>query len=161
MDRRQTLPPAGQGVHYATTPTRTANIGRREAVEGIHDRPDQGVRIQAENGVVHMSLINIGPKAVFYQYKTSNNKTMRLFAIKTSDGEYRVAQNACDACYRKKMGYRQEGADLVCNSCLRRTPSASVDTTTDDCAPRGIPRRIEGKALSITAAELEARADLF
>ena len=97
-------------------------------------RPDQGARIQAEDGVVQIPLVNIGPKAIFYQYKTRNNKTVRIFAIKTSDGEYRVGQNACDACYRKKMGYHQEGGDLVCNSCLRRTPSASVDTATDGCA---------------------------
>jgi uncharacterized membrane protein len=100
-------------------------------------------------------------QAKFYQYKASNQKTVRFFVIKSSDGVYRAAADACDVCYPEKMGYHQEGNDLVCNKCRKHFASADVNVLTGGCNPDGIPRKIQGDKLVIAASELEARSGLF
>lgn len=99
--------------------------------------------------------------AKFYEYKASNQKTVRFFVIKSSDGVYRAAADACVVCFREKMGYHQEGNDMVCNKCGKHFPSALVNEITGGCNPDGIPRTIQGDKLLIATSELEARAELF
>lgn len=100
-------------------------------------------------------------QAKFYQYKTASGKPTRFFVIKSSDGVYRAAADACVVCYREKKGYRQQGDDMVCNNCRKHFPSAYVNEVTGGCNPDGIPRTIQGDKLLIAASDLEARADLF
>lgn len=100
-------------------------------------------------------------QAKFYQYKTVSGKPARFFVIKSSDGVYRAAADACVVCYREKKGYRQQGDDMVCNNCRKHFPSAYVNEVTGGCNPDGIPRTIQGDKLLIAASDLEARADLF
>jgi uncharacterized membrane protein len=116
----------------------------------------------SSSGEVQIPLSEVSTgEAKFYEYKASNQKTVRFFVIKSSDGVYRAAADACDVCYREKMGYHQEGNDLVCNKCQKYFPSAAVNVITGGCNPDGIPRTIQGDKLLIAASELEARAELF
>lgn len=100
-------------------------------------------------------------QAKFYQYKTSNGSPVRFFAIKSSDGVYRAAADACVICYREKMGYHQEGDDMVCNKCRKHFPSAYVNEVTGGCNPDPIRRTIQGDRLLIATSDLEARTELF
>lgn len=100
-------------------------------------------------------------QARFYQYKASSGKPLRFFVIKSSDGVYRAAADACVVCYREKKGYRQQGDDMVCNNCRKHFPSAYVNEVTGGCNPDGIPRTIQGDKLLIATADLEARTELF
>ncbi len=109
---------------------------------------------------IPLSEVSTGD-AKFYEYKASNRKTVRFFVIRSSDGVYRAAADACDVCYREKRGYHQEGNDLVCNKCQKHFPSAAVNVVTGGCNPDGISRTIQGDKLLIAASELEARAELF
>ena len=116
----------------------------------------------SSSGQIQIPLAEVStgdPK--FYEYKASNQKTVRFFVIKSSDGVYRAAANACVVCFREKMGYHQEGNDMVCNKCRKHFPSALVNEVTGGCNPDGIPRTIQGDKLLIAASELEARAELF
>lgn len=116
----------------------------------------------SSSGEVQIPLSEVSTgEAKFYEYKASNRKIVRFFVIKSSDGVYRAAADACDVCYREKMGYHQEGNDLVCNKCQKHFPSAAVNVITGGCNPDGIPRTIQGDKLLIAASELEARAELF
>jgi uncharacterized membrane protein len=81
--------------------------------------------------------------------------------IKSSDGVYRAAAEACDVCFRDKKGYHQEGDDLVCNKCGRHFASKDVNEVTGGCNPDGIPRAIQASDLVIQTAELEQRTTLF
>jgi uncharacterized membrane protein len=107
-----------------------------------------------------LSEVSTG-QAKFYEYEASNQKAVRFFVIKSFDGVYRAAADACDICYREKMGYHQEGDDMVCNKCRKHFRSADVNVITGGCNPDGIPRTIKGDKLLIAASELEARAELF
>lgn len=114
------------------------------------------------DGLVRISLADVGDgRARFYEYRASSGKTVRFFVIKSSDGVYRAAADACDVCFRSKMGYHQEGDDLVCNKCGRHFPSKDVNVITGSCNPDGIPRTIEGGNLLMATADLDARAEMF
>lgn len=114
------------------------------------------------DGIVQIPLANISDGDVrFYEYRASNNKTVRFFVVKSSDGVYRAAADACKVCYREKLGYHQEGDDLVCNKCNRHFRSKDVNVITGSCNPDGIPRTIQGNNLLIATADLDARSVLF
>lgn len=100
-------------------------------------------------------------QAKFYEYKASSGKPIRFFVIKSSDGVYRAAADACVVCYREKKGYHQEGDDMVCNNCRKHFPSALVNEATGGCNPDGIPRTIQGDKLLIATSDLEGRTELF
>jgi uncharacterized membrane protein len=122
----------------------------------------KGRQVVAVNNEVRIPLSEVGDgNAKFYQYKANNDKVVRFFVIKSSDGVYRAAADACDVCFREKKGYHQEGDDMVCNNCGRHFPSKAVNEITGGCNPDGIPRTIQGNDLVIQTAELEQRIALF
>ncbi len=100
-------------------------------------------------------------QAKFYQYKASNGSPVRFFVIKSSDGVYRAAADACVICYREKMGYHQEGDNMVCNKCRKRFASAYVNEVTGGCNPDPIRRTMQDDKLLIATSDLEARTELF
>ncbi|MFB3815589.1 MAG: Fe-S-containing protein [Terriglobales bacterium] len=99
--------------------------------------------------------------AKFYNYTASNNKSVRFFVIKSSDGQYRAAADACDVCYRAKLGYYQEGDDMVCKKCGQRFPSLYVNEVRGGCNPAGVPTTVRGNELVISASQLEAQSAYF
>lgn len=116
----------------------------------------------ASNGEISIPLSDVNDgNAKFFEYTSSSNKPARFFVIKSSDGVYRAAADACDVCYRSKMGYHQEGDDMVCNKCGRHFSSKDVNIITGSCNPDGIPRSVRGDKLIINIADLDARTALF
>jgi uncharacterized membrane protein len=110
---------------------------------------------------VSIPLSELSAKARFYEYKTEKGKTVRFFAMKSSDGVYRAALDACDVCFAAKKGYRQEGDDMVCNNCGNHFHSAQVNEVKGGCNPVGLTRKVAGERLNIDAKELEAGAGYF
>ena len=120
------------------------------------------IAAKAVNGLITVPLADLANgEAKFLSYTTTSNKPIRFFAIKSSDGAYRVAADACDVCYRSKMGYHQDGDDLVCKKCGRHFPSKDVNVVTGGCNPDGIPASVQGDKLVINSSDLNSRAWLF
>lgn len=118
--------------------------------------------IPSADGMVRIPLAEVSDgRARFYEYRAANAKTVRFFVMKSSDGVYRAAADACDVCFRERKGYHQEGDDMVCNNCGRHFPSKDVNVITGSCNPDGIPRNIDATNLLIAAADLEVRATMF
>ena len=110
---------------------------------------------------IRISLSDLGSQAKFFDYKLSDNKPIRFFVMKSSDGVYRAALDACDMCYRAKKGYRQEGDDMVCNNCGLHFHSSQINEVHGGCNPVGLPRTVEGDHLVIKASDLESRGQYF
>jgi len=110
---------------------------------------------------ITIPISDLSGKAKFFDYRLSDNKPVRFFVIKSSDGQYRAAMDACDMCYQAKKGYRQEGDDMVCNNCGKRFHSSQINEKQGGCIPVGLPRAIEGDQLVIKASELESRGGYF
>jgi uncharacterized membrane protein len=116
----------------------------------------------ASDGEIRIPVADVNSgHAKFFEYTASNSKAVRFFVIKSSDGVYRAAADACELCFRDKKGFHQEGEDMVCNKCGRHFRSTKLNVVTGNCSPEGIPRKIEGKTIVIAAGDLEARSVLF
>src|SRR3990172_12584561 len=55
-------------------------------------------------------------KALFLRQEV-DGRQLYYFALKSSDGAYRAAFDACDGCFRTNLGYRQKGDWIMCNKC--------------------------------------------
>lgn len=111
---------------------------------------------------VKISLADLdGGKARFFEYKTADNRSIRFFAMKSSDGVYRAALDACDVCYQAKKGYAQDGDDMICRKCGRNFHSAKINEVTGGCNPVGLTRTIADGQLVIAASDLEAGKSFF
>ena len=109
---------------------------------------------------IPLAELNSG-KAKFFEHTLSDNKRIRFFAIKSSDGVYRAAMDACDTCYQAKQGYRQEGDVMVCNKCGLTFHSTLINEVAGGCNPVGLPRTVESDHLLIKVSELESRSRYF
>lgn len=118
-----------------------------------------GLKVAGEE--VSLPVSELSGKARFYDYKTASGKTVRFFAMKSSDGVYRAALDACDVCFASKKGYRQEGDDMVCNNCGNHFHSAQINEVKGGCNPVGLERKVAGDRLSLSARELEDGASYF
>lgn len=110
---------------------------------------------------ITIPLSDLSDKAKFFDYKLPDNKQVRFFVIKSSDGQYRAAMDACDMCYHAKKGYHQEGDDMVCNNCGLHFHSSQINEKHGGCNPVGLPRTVEGNQLVIKASEIESRGSYF
>lgn len=116
----------------------------------------------SETGDVLIPISDVSNgKAKFFDYTASNKTSVRFFVIKSSDGVYRAALDACDVCYAVKKGYYQDGDNMVCKKCGRDFPSALVNEVTGGCNPIGVPRTVDGDNLVIKASDLETGKSYF
>ncbi|HJW76155.1 MAG TPA: DUF2318 domain-containing protein [Thermoleophilia bacterium] len=115
----------------------------------------------AATGDVRIPLADLaGGEAKFFTYDAGGT-TVKYFVMKSSDGEYRAAFDACDVCFANKKGYHQEGDEMVCNNCGRRFPSTKINVLEGGCNPGPIERTVKGQDLVLTTAELDAGARYF
>ena len=110
---------------------------------------------------VRIPISEISTKAKFFDYNTADKRSVRFFVVKSSDGVYRAALDACDTCYHAKKGYHQEGDDMVCNNCGLKFHSALINQVAGGCNPIGLARTIEGDQIVIKASELERGGQFF
>ena len=100
-------------------------------------------------------------KAKFFDYKTPDNKPVRFFAVKSFDGTYRAALDACEVCFHAKQGYHQEGDDMVCNNCSKHFATSLVGEIKGGCHPIGLARTVENGQLVIKGSELQSGGHYF
>jgi uncharacterized membrane protein len=99
-------------------------------------------------------------QAHFYSYDAGGTE-VKYFVMKSKDGEYRAAFDACDVCYPNKKGYHQEGDVMVCNNCGRRFASNKINVLEGGCNPSPIERSVKGKTLVLQTADLQAGVQYF
>lgn len=133
-----------------------AGAGGERAASAVGSGP-----VKASGEGVSIPVSELSAKARFYEYKAASGKTVRFFAMRSSDGVYRAALDACDVCFAAKKGYSQEGDDMVCNNCGNHFHSAQINEAKGGCNPVGLERKVEGDKLNISARELEAGASYF
>ncbi len=118
-----------------------------------------GVAETADAVKIPLKALDSG-KALFLSLE-SEGRQLHYFALKSRDGEYRAALDACDVCFESNRGYRQEGDLMVCNNCGQTFPSNRIGEIKGGCNPHPLARRIEGQYLVIGKADIVARKDYF
>jgi uncharacterized membrane protein len=123
--------------------------------------PSEGLTVN-EQDEVELSSSDVTKTAQYYSIKDRGVK-IRFFALRGSDGEVRVATDACDVCYDAKKGYRQEGNDMVCNNCGNRYASDGIGTKNlkGGCWPSYIPISEAGGKVLIKADDIKAKRFMF
>jgi len=114
--------------------------------------------ITQERNTVKIPLSELSTDAKWYTYK-SGTKNIEYFAVKDSNGEVKVAFDACDVCYKAGKGYRQQGKDMICNNCGNYYPISGIGTKNlkgGGCWPGYLPSKIEGDYLVLNKPDLEA-----
>jgi uncharacterized membrane protein len=133
---------AGVGVYLVMKAS-----GDNPASTAVATNPAPG---GAEARDIRVALSDLSGTAKFFDYKLSDNKPVRFFVIKSSDGVYHA-----------KKGYHQEGDDMICNNCGLHFHSSQINEVHGGCNPVGLPRSIEGNQLVIKVSELESRGSYF
>ena len=119
-------------------------------------------KVNASNGTITLPSTKLTDgKARFYKFK-DGGKEIAFFAVKAPDGSIRTAFDACDACYRSKKGYEQQGDKMNCNNCNQKFavnrlgPNAS-----GGCNPGYLPHQLNGGVISIKESDLKDGARYF
>ena len=97
-------------------------------------------------------------RARFYSYTTSAGQAIRFFVMKSADGVVRAAMDACAVCYRQRLGYHQEGDQMVCNKCGQAFVSNRINEVTGGCNPIPLDREVAGGQVIVRAVALESAA---
>ncbi len=133
--------------------------------EGLLKRPPAeaakaaGVFETADVVTIPLTALDSG-KALFLETRGEGRKLF-FFALKSADGKYRSALDACDVCFRMNRGYRQEGDLMVCNQCGQTFPANRIGETKGGCNPHPLAHRIEGGQMVIRKADIAAGKDYF
>jgi uncharacterized membrane protein len=118
-----------------------------------------GVTETAEEVAIPLKSLDSG-RALFLVLE-SGGRQLYYFALKSPDGKYRAALDACDVCFRMNRGYRQEGDQMVCNNCGMKFPCDRIGEVKGGCNPHPLAFRIERGNMVIRKADILAGWEYF
>jgi uncharacterized membrane protein len=119
-------------------------------------------KVKPSAGVVSISTAKLTDGKVRYYKFEDGGKEIAFFVVKAADGSIKTAFDACDACYKEKKGYEQQGDKMNCKNCNQKFainrlgPNAS-----GGCNPGYLPHQISGSTISIQTSDLKAGAKYF
>ena len=117
-----------------------------------------------ESGNIVIDTTNIGSKASFYNYD-ADGTTIRLFAVKASDGTIRMAFNTCQVCNPSPKAYFiQNGKNFICQNCGNSFSTDNIGKERGGCNPIPITtdERIDGdNTITLTKQFIEGYKDNF
>jgi hypothetical protein len=112
-------------------------------------------------GEVRLRLDELADRDAHFYVFMVGDTPVEFFVVWTHDNVVRTAFNACDVCYRAKLGYRQDGETMVCGNCGSRFPVQRIGTVAGGCNPASFAARVEGQELVISAAVLTVGLSYF
>jgi uncharacterized membrane protein len=119
-------------------------------------------KVKAGGGVVSIPVAKVADgKARFFKLE-DGGKEIAFFAVKAADGSYKTAFDACDACFKSKKGYEQQGDKMNCKNCNQKFainrlgPNAS-----GGCNPGYLPHQLNGGAIVIKLEDIKGGAKYF
>lgn len=119
-------------------------------------------KVKPDNGLVTLAVPKLADgKARFYKYEDAGKEVL-FFAVKAADGSIKVAFDACDACYRAKKGYEQQGDKMNCKNCnMKFAISRLGPNATGGCNPGYLPHKLSGTVITVKTSDLKDGARYF
>jgi len=119
-------------------------------------------KVKPNDGIVTISAAKLGDgKARFYKFE-DGGKEIAFLVVKAPDGSIRTAFDACDACYREKKGYEQQGDKLNCKNCNQKFAINRLGpNATGGCNPGYLPHSTSGTSVTISVNDLKGGARYF
>jgi len=136
-------------------------MSAKEVVEIKKDFSDQSTIIYTATDI-KIPLSEIDGTADFYSYD-SDGVEIKYFTVKGSDGEVRVAMDACDVCYHAKKGYTQVGDVMRCINCGLEYSISGIGTENikGGCWPSFLPKTSNEDYVVIKISDLESKKFMF
>lgn len=111
------------------------------------------------NNVVEIPIANIDDgKAHHYKVLAQDGTMVTFFVIKSKDGVFRAAIDACDVCFRAGKGYSQEGDFMVCENCGQKFASNRINEVKGGCNPAPLNRKIVDEKLVIAMQDINTNS---
>ena len=119
-------------------------------------------RVKAVSGTVTIPTAKIADgKAHFFKF-ADGGKEIAFFVVKGADGTVKSAFDACDACYKDKKGYEQQGDKMNCKNCNQKFVINRIGpNSSGGCNPAYLPHRQADGTIIFTLADLQAGARFF
>jgi uncharacterized membrane protein len=118
--------------------------------------------VTAINGAVTIPAAQAGDgKTHFYRFN-DGGKGIDFFVVKGTDGAFHVAFDACDACFKEKKGYSQEGNFMICRNCNMKFAINRIGKDNHGgCNPGHLDFALSGNSITIKDADLKAGSRFF
>ena len=118
-------------------------------------------KVKAVNGVVSLPVAKVTDSAQMYRY-ASSGKTIAFFLVKGTDGKIHAAFDACDACYKERKGYVQEGPAMLCRNCGKKFQINRIGSAnTGGCNPAHLDFTVANGSVLIRTTSLDAGGRYF
>ena len=119
-------------------------------------------KVKATNGTVTLPVVKLADgKAHFYKFE-DGGKEIAFLAVKAQDGSYKTAFDACDACYKSKKGYEQQGDKLNCKNCNQKFAINRLGpNATGGCNPGYLPHQMSGNVLLVKVSDIKDGSRYF
>ncbi|HIJ78987.1 MAG: DUF2318 domain-containing protein [Desulfobulbaceae bacterium] len=112
--------------------------------------------LQPVNGRLEIPLPSIDDsKAHHFRVQASDGTMVTFFTIRSDDGVYRAAIDACDVCYKSGKGYEQNGVYMICRNCGQSFHASKINVIKGGCNPAPLERMVEGDKLVIAMADID------
>ena len=119
-------------------------------------------KVTVSNGAVTVPVAKLADgKAHFYKFE-DGGKEVAFFVVRSADGSIKTAFDACDACYKSKKGYEQQGDKMNCKNCNQKFAINRLGpNATGGCNPGFLPHQQNGSTISISVNDLKGGARYF
>jgi len=149
--------PSGQAAAASSSAAAGQELPAQAATQGHDPYP----LLVAEAGAVRLPAAGLGDGLAHFYTVMVNGSPVELFVVRDQSGTVRAALNACEVCYPAKLGYHQEGDEMICNNCGRRFPISQVGVVHGGCNPAPLSPSVEGNSIVIQERELADGLRLF
>ena len=119
-------------------------------------------KVKVSNGVVTLPVARLDDGKVHFYKLEEGGTAIAFFAAKATDGTVKTAFDACDACYKSKKGYEQQGDKMNCKNCNQKFAISRLGpNATGGCNPGYLPHQVRGTTITISVADLKSGAKYF
>lgn len=109
---------------------------------------------------VSIDIASLKPSAPEFFTYHHGGKKINFFVINI-DGKILSFFDACERCYPKKKGYRNEGGNVVCKACNIKFPVTEIEKGIGSCFPIKLEGSVKDGKYLIPVSNLESKADKF
>jgi len=113
-------------------------------------------------GEVRVPLAKVSDGTARFYRLRDGGKEIAFFVVADSRKVIRVAFDACDACWREKKGYRQEGGVMRCQNCGQKFAIDRLGPhAVGGCNPASLPHQVRGDQVVIRLDDIRSGARYF
>lgn len=107
------------------------------------------------DGTVRIDITGQDPLQVrFFRFLNPANQEVEFFVARDAAGDFQVAFDANEVCFKHDRGYREEGEWVVCNWCDKAFRIDAINQGGGGCKPVPLDFQLQNKEMVIAEAEI-------